>query len=113
LVFEPTLRNQYPDNYVEDFQEQLSRIPAGTTLYKVHAIAQPGSPKVHIGDLVMTSELVKSYFGDRYLFFKHQDIREDIKIHPEWETHLEVASAQGCPFAAMKKAAKQTLQGLI
>lgn len=72
-------------------------IPVGATLFKVHALAEPGSPKVHIGDMILTSDFVKSEFGDRYLFFKHQDMREDIKIKPEWEGHLEVSSSK-CPF---------------
>jgi len=108
LVFEPTLRNTLPDAFKEDFQVTLARIPSGTHLYKVHAIAEPGAERVHIGDLVMTSEFVKSYFGDRYLFFKHQDMREDVKHRPEWEAHLKVGSGSGCPFAAAKNFAKKT-----
>jgi hypothetical protein len=96
----------------------LSKIPQGSVLYKVHAYAEPGSPKVHIGDLVMTSQFSKSYFGDRYLFFKHQDMREDVKFKPEWEKHLVVGSGVSkCPFAAAKNFAKKTLtetvQGLF
>ena len=95
-----------PDYFVEDFQDTLSKIPSGTHLYKVHAIAEPGAERVHIGDLVMTSQFSKSYFGDRYLFFKHQDMREDVKFRPEWEKHLKVgSSSSGCPFAAAKKLA--------
>lgn len=44
LVFEPTLRNLLPDTYKEDFQLTLSNINKNTLLYKVHAIAEPGSP---------------------------------------------------------------------
>jgi hypothetical protein len=114
LVFEPTLRNNYPDTYQKDFQDILAEIPAGTLLYKVMAIAEPGAERVHIGDLVMTSKFVKSYFGDRYLFFRHQDIREDLQLRPEWESHLEVASGSAeCPFAQMQKAAKDTFLGLF
>ncbi len=109
-MFEPTLRNLLPDTYKEDFQLTLSNIEKNTLLYKVHAIAEPGSPRVHIGDLVMTSEFTSSYFGDRYLFFKHQDIREDTKLRPEWEQHLEVATSQGCPFAKVKKAVASLIQ---
>ena len=92
MVFEPTLRNNYGDDFEADFQEILGKIPAGTTLYRVMALAEPGSPKVHIGDLVMQTQLVSSYFGDRYMFFKHQDMKEDVKIKSEWESHLEVGS---------------------
>jgi hypothetical protein len=84
----------------------LAAIPAYTLLYKVHAVANPGSPKVHIGDLTITSELVGSYFGDKYLFFKHQDMEEDIAFRPEWKTHLEVGSTSlGCPISFIREAA--------
>jgi len=53
LVFEPLLRNKYSDDFTEDFQDQLSAIPAGTHLYKVYSIAEQGSDKVHIGDLTI------------------------------------------------------------
>lgn len=107
LVFEPTLRTILPDEYVEDFQLTLSKLSKNTLLYKVHAISEPGTPQVHIGDLVMTSEFTSSMFGDRYLFFKHQDIREDTKLMPHWEQHLEVATSSGCPFSKIKNAAKK------
>ena len=47
----------------------------------------------------MTSQPTKSYFGDKYLFFKHQDMVEDLKIKPEWTSSVKVASAnEGCPY---------------
>lgn len=110
LVFEPTLRANYPDEFQEDFQQMLAKIPKDTLLYKVHAISEPGTPMVHIGDLVMTTEFTSSYFGDRYLFFKHQDIREDTKLMPHWEQHLEVATSAGCPFSRVKKAISNLVQ---
>lgn len=76
-------------------------VPVGATLYKVHALSEPNAPKVHIGDLVVTSDFVKSYFGDRYLYFKHQDMRQDLQIKPEWTSHLQVGEAK-CPFSMMK-----------
>ena len=105
LSFEPVMREKFSDDFDQDFQQQLASIPAGSHLYKVHAMAEPDSPKVHIGDLTITSELVSSYFGDRYLFFKHQDIQEDIVFRPEWKSHYSVAATQSCPMAALRKAA--------
>lgn len=61
-------------------------IPEGTVLYHIYSIANPKDEKVLIGDLVLDSKLTTSLFGDKYLFFKHQDESEDLKIHPEW-TH--------------------------
>lgn len=104
LVFEPTLKNNYPDDFETYFQDQLSAIPVGTLLYKVHAIANPGAEKVHIGDITMKTVLTSSYFGDRYLFFKHQDMQEDVKLRPEWKSHLPVGSSNiGCPVTFIKE----------
>lgn len=76
----------------------LAKIPSGTLLYKVYALSQPNTEKVHIGDLVMTSEFTSSYFGDRYLFFKHQDVRDDIKLRPEWAGDFDIFSFSKCPM---------------
>lgn len=55
LVFEPTLRSSYGDDFEQNFQKTLAEIPENTHIYKVLAFAEPGSPLVHIGDLTMTS----------------------------------------------------------
>ena len=75
-----------------------TRVPEGTTVYSVYASQTPGSPKVHIGDLVTTSPFFSSYFGDRYLFFRHQDMLDDAHIHPEWVKDLHQGDKDGCPF---------------
>jgi hypothetical protein len=100
LVFKPnpTLQSQYSNDFTEVFTAQLQRIPAGTTLYSVHAIAEPNSAPVLIGNLVLQSNPTTSYFGDKYMFFKHQDMQEDVKLRPEWKSHL-LTSSSGCPFA--------------
>lgn len=71
MIFEPTLRDQYPDEYKEFYTETLKKITPGAVLYKVLAVKHPRLPKVHIGNLVTKSCFVESDFGDRYLFFKH------------------------------------------
>ncbi len=71
LIFEPTLRDQYPDEFQADFPEILKKIPAGTLLFKVYAVKYPRASKVHIGNLVMTSKFIESEYGDKYLFFRH------------------------------------------
>ena len=73
LTFEAQsdVKSRFADDFSADFQEHLDSIPAGTNLYKVHAVASPNAEKVYIGDIILTSALVRSYFGDRYLFFKH------------------------------------------
>lgn len=88
----------FPDDFKQDFQEQLASIPSGTTLYHLSAKADPNADYVHIADLVIETELTSSYFADRYMFFKHQDFREDLVHHPEWEGSVKVAS---CPFKSL------------
>jgi hypothetical protein len=39
-------------------------------------------------------------------------MREDVKLRPEWEKHLEVGSSK-CPFSLMKSYAKELAQGLL
>ncbi|CDW84335.1 UNKNOWN [Stylonychia lemnae] len=112
LVFEPTLKNKFSDDFTEDFQDQLASIPANTLLYKVYSLATPSSSKVHIGDLTIKSQLVRSYFGDRYLFFKHQDIQEDLVFKPEWKSDLKVHSSR-CPFSMVKEAAKELAKTVL
>ena len=75
----------------------MKKVPAGTLLYKVYAVMTPNAPKVHIGNLVTTSPFTESEYGDRYLFFKHQDMVEDVKTRPEWVNHMQFA-AKSCPF---------------
>jgi hypothetical protein len=50
---------------------------------------------VHIGDIVMASQFTTSNFGDRYFFIKHQDIRDDLKLRPDWESS---ENKYECPF---------------
>jgi hypothetical protein len=112
LVFEPVMRDHFSDEYTQDFQEQLASIPTGQQIYKVLAIAEPGADKVHIGDLTLKTPLVQSYFGDKYLFFRHQDIQEDLVYKPDWKSHLTVHS-QRCPFSLVKESVKELTKSVL
>lgn len=46
-----------------------------------------------IGDLVMDGALTKSKWGDEQLFFRHQNMKDDIGIKPEWDQYTPK-----CPF---------------
>jgi len=90
LNFVPTL-DGFPDDYVENVNDQLMTIPNGSTLYKVYAMNAPaelGGTESYIADLVMTSELTTSHWGDRRLFFRHQNMADDVSFKPEWDEHL-------------------------
>ena len=63
----------------------------------------------HIGDLVLTSEMTTSQWGDKHLFFRHQMKDEDVALFPEWEQYLDKfgAPAAGCPVANMFREMKK------
>eukprot|EP00347_Sterkiella_histriomuscorum_P022948 403336536 len=104
LFFVPELRNNYPDDFIEGYQEQLEKIPANTLLYKVYALQNPNSPRVYIADLTITSVLSKSFFGDRYLFFKHQDMTQDLVLRSDLQTHVQIGSSKSrCPVSQIRE----------
>ena len=84
-------------------------IPPGTTLYKVFALDKPiqlGGSETHIGDLVLTSDITTSNWGDKHLYFRHQDMADDVVIKPEWEDYLDkfgIPGDSGCPVARMMR----------
>lgn len=108
LTFQPTdeLRTGFPDDYSGvDFTDQLQTIPAGSKLFSVLAQAEPSSPKVHIGDLITTSEITKSLYGDQTLFFKHQSTNEDVQLRPDWKDPLnpnKKLKAADCPMHKLR-----------
>lgn len=73
-----------------DFREDLSKIPAGTTIYSLYAAPEKYrdfnyaedyenkdssvflKESRHIADIVTTSEFIASEFGDDGIFFRHQ-----------------------------------------
>lgn len=73
---------------------------------------EQGAPEVLMGWLVSRSETITSLWGDKFLFFKHSRMDDDIKVRPhyfEWlefwdngkftETPLkDPAPIQKCPF---------------
>jgi len=106
LRFQPTGDFAFDDAYHGDFQDDLSSIPEGSSLWRVYAMDQPaelGGSEQLIGELVSTSALVSSNWGDNHLFFRHQDMREDVENYfPQWEQYLEQVdlflNSQTCAF---------------
>merc|ERR1712142_1276069 len=107
LRFHPTGELSFSDDYVRPFTEDLTSIPAGSTLYEVYAWDNPeglNGVEKHIANLVLTSDMVTSLWGDSHLFFRHQDMAEDVAIHPEWEEFLDkfgIEGPSGCPVQGM------------
>merc|ERR1712126_410983 len=108
LRFKPSGEINFPDEYVNDWLDDLKSIPQGTTLYQVWAFDKPkelGGVEAHIADLVLTSEMTTSVWGDKHLFFRHQDMAEDVALYPEWDDYLTKFGipTDGCPVHRMMK----------
>jgi len=96
LVFKPTRKIAFRDEHHGELQDDLKTIEKNTTLWEVHAWDDPselGGVEKHIGDLVLTSPLVRSLYGDTKLFFRHQDIRDDFKLRPQWKKYTSAVGA--------------------
>ena len=109
LRFKPSGEVSFPDEYVNDWLEDLMSVPVGTVLYSIWAMDKPeelGGVETHIADLVLTSELTTTNWGDKHMFFRHQDMAEDVEMFPEWEEYLEkfgIPGDSGCPVARMMR----------
>ena len=90
LIFKPTGEIMFPDSYHGPVHEDLASIPAGSVLWNVYALDKPeeleGKEEL-LGAIVLRSELVTSHWADTRLFFRHQDMGDDLKLRPEWFKH--------------------------
>jgi len=107
LRFHPTGDIFFSETYVRPHTEDLVTIPNGSTLYEVYAMNKPvelGGTELHIADLVMVSDMITSMWGDQHLFFRHQDMMDDLDIHPDWKEYTETIGVEhdtGCPVKKM------------
>ena len=72
----------------QNLQEMFDMIPAGSKLYDVYAIADPGGSPQLIANLRTTSAIISSAAGDNFLFFRHQKMEDDVKLNPEWTNEV-------------------------
>jgi len=93
VIFHPELHlhKGFPDKYpgVSLFQQLSEGVKPGP-VYKVYAIDAPEDDvnldkAVHIANIVLTTDLTTSTFGDQKLFFRHVRFDDDLKLRPEWE----------------------------
>ena len=80
----------FPDEWHGPFTETLTSgcIVPGTKLFSVFAHDDPeelGGEEKLIGEIVTTSEMVTSTFGDTRLFFRHTRFEEDLEERPQWK----------------------------
>jgi len=88
LVFRPTGEIVFPDEYHGALADDLATVEKDAVLWDVFAWDNPeelGGREELIGSLILTSPLVPSLWGDTKLFFRHQDMRDDFILRPEWE----------------------------
>ena len=92
LRFHPTGDIRFSDTYTRPNTENLVTIQQGSTLYQIYALDKPkemGGKEEHIANLVTASKMTTSRWGDRELFFRHQDMADDLKIQTEWKEFTE------------------------
>lgn len=97
LRFHPTGEIEFPSTYSENnyYLDDLKTVKSGTTLYEVYGMSAPselGGHEFLIGDLVTTSDVTSSLWGDDHLFYRHQMTEDDIALKPEWKPYYPVYS---------------------
>jgi len=126
LEFQPLVKAECPCEDYAQCMSNIAKFPVGTALFNVFAESAPGMPAELIGQFVLTSPMKPSKFGDERLFFQHQYMEDDFKVHPEWLAQInkkqdcgfdEVTTvrppiSQGChsPFVTVKNNTKKSLQ---
>jgi len=82
---DPSVNSLFGDEYHGSLADDLATLSVDTVLYQVYALDQPNGSEELIGSIKLKSKLVTSNWGDKGLFFRHQDMREDLALRPEWE----------------------------
>ncbi|KAI3650321.1 hypothetical protein MP228_003802 [Amoeboaphelidium protococcarum] len=74
------------DNWKDQFNSQVNdQLSPNVVLYNVYARDSPREEfNTHIANIVLTSRLTTSEFGDRKLFFQHQRFEDDIAVRGDY-----------------------------
>lgn len=94
----------FPDNYDgRDFLTLLATVAPGSILFNVYAAKTPNltgksetepqtyNDEAYVGDIVLQSNLISSQWADKKLFFRHQNLDDDIVLRPQWFSSATVA----------------------
>ena len=65
-------------DYFTGLTEDLRIGKSSVLLFEVHALKDPTSDAQHIGNIFLTSPLIRSTFGDERLFFLHETMNRDL-----------------------------------
>lgn len=91
LRFEPMHDMNMPaDTYDETIFEFFAKIRPNQRLYRVMALAEPEDIKDrHIANIILTSDLRTSKWGDENMYFRHTRLDDDIRRgKPDWGNHV-------------------------
>jgi len=87
-------------DYTQCLANLASDLTPGKALFDVFALANPQSAPEKIAEITIgESAPVASKFGDEQLFFKHQYMEDDFKLHPEWLEQIDKKTV--CGMAAV------------
>lgn len=95
-----------------DWKTQLTDVPAGSTIYQVYGWDKPqemGGKEYLIGNLVTKSEVTTTKWGDEELFFRHQDMKADLAIKPEWTQYTPYTGDAATMFGAVSTVGEKVL----
>ena len=93
LRFEPTGDFNMPaDTYDETIFDFFEKIEPDQVLYRVMALAEPTDPdntEKHIANIIITTKLQKSLWGDEHMYFRHTRMDDDIRRGKhDWANHV-------------------------
>jgi len=90
LVFHPTtaLHNKFPDAAsANPFEVLENGLQQPGDMYYIYAVVNPNDTIdkfVRIGTITTKTAATTSNFGDKYLFFDHVRMEDDLKYRPDW-----------------------------
>ena len=93
--FRPNDPCSFPDEWHGSYLDNLTSgcVYPGHTLFDLWCMEVPeayGGYFYQIGEIVTTSDLVTSMYGDTKLFFRHVRFEEDLEARPDWLPHVEM-----------------------
>ena len=77
--------------------EDMKAIIEGSVLYTITALDHPkelGGEEREVGEVVLRSSVTTSLWADTSMFFRHQDMVEDLAARPEWAPHTQAYRPQ-------------------
>lgn len=94
--FRPRDPCNFPDEWHGSYLDTLTKndcIQIGHVLWDLWCLEDPDEEPFNaeikkIGEIITTSEIVTSMYGDTKLFFRHVRFEEDLEARPDWFDHV-------------------------